>query len=482
MAVSKERAYYKAVRRAAAAVNSGMDLKQVLDTIVRGTARSMNAGASLVLLDSTKKKLIHSCSWRLPQSYLRKGLLDADKSLAEVLNGQPVAIADVNQDSRIQYPDLAVKAGIASILGVPLMIGNTGLGSIRVYSKQHMEFSNQDINFVTTMANLAAVAIHSDALLQDREQVEPGKSEAEAEVSALRRVRSVTFAHPSEEEFANILDFYNIEWVYEPRSFSLAWEGDRVKEMFTPDFYLPALDLYVELTTLKQSLVTEKNRKLRHLMELYPEIKITLLYKKDFDRLLAKFGYGPLAQDRGHGIGRVLHSSAEIQRRVQEIAKKISTNYAKRRPVMVGVLRGVFCFMADLIRQITVPLDVDFMAISYYGGEDSSVVKITKDIDINVVGRHVIMVEDIVDTGLTLNYVINHLKAKGVASLKVCTLLDKRTRRIVDMPLDYVGFEVPDEFVVGYGLDYREEYRNLPFISVLSQESKVVKKASRRKT
>ncbi len=482
MAVSKERAYYKAVRRAAAAVNSGMDLKQVLDIIVRGTARSMNAGASLILLDSTKKKLIHSCSWRLPQFYLRKGLLDADKSLAEVLNGQPVAIADVDQDSRIQYPDLAAKAGIASILGVPLMIGNTGLGSIRVYSKQHMEFSNQDINFVTTMANLAAVAIHSDALLQDKEQIEPGKSEAEAEVSALRRVRSVTFAHPSEEEFANILDFYNIEWVYEPRSFPLMWEGDRVTEMFTPDFYLLGLDLYVELTTLKQSLVTEKNRKLRHLKELYPEIKITLLYKKDFDRLLAKFGYGPLAQDRGHGIGRVLYSSAEIQRRVREVAKEISTNYAKRHPVMIGVLRGVFCFMADLIRQITVPLDVDFMAISYYGGEDSSVVKITKDIDINVVGRHVIMVEDIVDTGLTLNYVINHLKAKGVASLTVCTLLDKRARRIVDVPLDYVGFEVPDEFVVGYGLDYREEYRNLPFISVLSQESKVVKKARRQKT
>jgi len=442
----------------------------------------MNAGASLVLLDSTKKKLIHSCSWGLPQPYLRKGLLDADKSLAEVFTGHPVAIADVGQDNRIQYPELAAKAGIASILGVPLMIGNTGFGSIRVYSKQHVEFSNQDINFVTTMANLAAVAIHSDALLQDKEQIEAGKSEAEAEVSALRRVRSVTFAHPSEEEFANILDFYNIEWVYEPRSFPLMWEGDRVTEMFTPDFYLPGLDLYVELTTLKQSLVTEKNRKLRHLMELYPEIKITLLYKKDFDRLLAKFGYGPLAQDRGHGIGRVLYSSAEIQRRVQEIAKKISTNYANRHPVMVGVLRGVFCFMADLIRQITVPLDVDFMAISYYGSEDSSVVKITKDIDINVVGRHVIMVEDIVDTGLTLNYVINHLQAKGVASLKVCTLLDKRTRRIVDVPLDYVGFEIPDEFVVGYGLDYREEYRNLPFISVLSQESKVVKKARRRKT
>lgn len=331
------------------------------------------------------------------------------------------------------------------------------------------------------MANLAAVAIHRNALLQEKAQVQQGKSQGEAGVAALRQARSVTFAHPSEEEFAQILDFYNIEWVYEPQSFPLAWEGDRVTEMFTPDFYLPALDLYVELTTLKQSLVTEKNRKLRHLRELYPEIKITLLYKKDFDRLLAKFGYGPLAQDRGHGVGQVLYSSAEIQRRVREVAKKISKDYANRHPVMVGVLRGVFCFMADLIRQITVPLDVDFMAISYYGGEDSTVVKITKDVDLNVAGRPVIMVEDIVDTGLTLNFIINHLKAKGVSNLAVCTLLDKRARRIVDVPLDYIGFEVPDTFVVGYGLDYREEYRNLPFVSVLGKTNKLKKKIIRPK-
>ena len=126
--------------------------------------------------------------------------------------------------------------------------------------------------------------------------------------------------------------------------------------------------------------------------------------------------------------------------------------------------------MADLIRYVSVPVDVEFMAISYYGSGNSSTVKITKDVDLNVSDRHVIMVEDIVDTGMTLNYVLNHLKAKGPASLAVCTLLDKRVRRIVDVFLDYIGFEVPDEFVVGYGLDYREEYRNLPFIGVLGDE------------
>ncbi len=471
MPVGKERYYYKAVRRAGAAVNSGLELKPLLATIVRGTARAMNAGASLVLLDATRKKLIHSASWGLPQSYLRKGIMDADRSLTEVPTGHPVAILDVAQDSRVQYPDLALKAGIVSMLGVPLTIGATVAGTMRVYTRQPVEFSNQDINFVTTMANLAAVAIKNDALRQEKTPVEPGKDLSEAGTAPLRQARSASFAHPSEEEFAQILDFYNIEWVYEPQSFLLAWEGERVTEMFTPDFYLPGLELYVELTTMKQSLVTEKNHKLRRLRELYPEVNITLLYKKDFDRLLAKFGYGPLAQERGQGVGEILYSSAEIQRRVREMAKKLSKEYANRRPVMIGVLRGVFCFMADLIRQMTIPLDVDFMAISYYGGEDSTIVKITKDIDINVDGRLVILVEDIVDTGFTLNFVINHLKAKGVAKLVVCTLLDKRTRRIIDIPLDYVGFEVPDEFVIGYGLDYREEYRNLPFISLLSKPS-----------
>ncbi|MBE9478165.1 MAG: hypoxanthine phosphoribosyltransferase [Chloroflexi bacterium] len=471
MAASKERTYYKAVRRAAAAASSGRVLKEVLSTIVRGTARAMKAGVSLVLLDSTGKKLIHSSSWGLSQSFLRKAVLDADKSLAEVLTGQPVAVADVSVDSRLQYPELTAKAGIASILGVPVMVGGTAAGGIRVYARERTDFSNQDINFVTTMANLVAVALHANSLRYAErrwQEMEP----AEATAAALHHAEMAEFVHPSEEEFTRILDFYHIDWAYEPRSFPLEWEGDRVTEMFTPDFYLPGLDLYVELTTLKQSLVTRKNRKLRRLRELYPEVKITLLYKRDFDRLLAKYGCGPLAQTRGRGVRRVLYSSSEIQQRVGELAEQISRDYADSHPLMVGVLRGVFCFMADLIRQMTIPVDVDFMAISYYGGGDGAAVKIAKDLDLSVAGRHVIMVEDIVDTGMTLSYVLNHLRTRGPASLRVCTLLDKRVRRIVDMPLDYTGFEIPDEFVVGYGLDYGEEYRNLPFIGVLGPGDK----------
>jgi hypoxanthine phosphoribosyltransferase len=236
--------------------------------------------------------------------------------------------------------------------------------------------------------------------------------------------------------------------------------------MFTPDFYLPGLDLYVELTTMKQSLVTQKNRKMRQLKAQYPEIKITLLYKNDYEKLLAKYGVGPLAESRAHGVSRILFPAAEIDRRVREIASRISTDYAGRRPVLLGVQRGFLCFMADLIRQITVPIDLDFIAISYYSGVKESGVKVTKDADLSLAGRHILLVEDIVDTGITLNYILNYLRAKQPASLAVCTLLDRKARRLVDTGLDYVGFEIPDEFVIGYGLDYHEEYRNLPFIAI----------------
>lgn len=278
------------------------------------------------------------------------------------------------------------------------------------------------------------------------------------------------FAHPSESEFAQILDFYGVEWEYEPTSFPTEWDGTRVVEMFTPDFYLPQMDLYIELTTLKQSLVTRKNRKLRRIRELNPDINIRLLYRRDFHRLLAKFGFGPLATSETPVIDQVLLGTAQIVERTGELGREISADYRDKKPVLVGVLRGVFCFMADLMRQISVPMAVDFMSISHYEHDDSKV-KITKDLDIDLEGRHVLMVEDIVDTGMTLNYMLDYLRDKNPASLEVCALLDKRARRLADSPLKYVGFEIADEFVVGYGLDYKEEYRNLPFIAILKSDA-----------
>ncbi len=477
MAVSKVRTYYKAVRRVSATVsNTDKELSEILDIIVRNVARPMTAAASLLLLDSDRKKLIHVSSWGLPKSYILKGVLDPELSLKEVITGEPVIVSDATRDVRVQYPEFTEKAGIRSMLAVPIIIDEQPAGSIRVYTKQPVEFTNQDISFVITMANLTAIAINDSMLHEMTLQVQEGTYKPKTDTSPLRYARTVSFSHPSEQEFARILDFYNIEWVYEPHSFPLSWEKDRITEMFTPDFYLPGLDLYIELTTMRQSLVTVKNRKLRRLQELYPEVKIALLYKKDYDRLLAKFGYGPLAESRGRGVAKVLYSSAEIQNRVNELAKQLSDDYSGRHPVMIGVLRGVFCFMADLIRQITIPVSVDFMTISRYGVKADSITNIIKDIDIDVLGKPVILVEDIVDTGLTLNFVIRHLESKGVSDLSICALFDKHTRRIVDVPLQYVGFEIPDEFIIGYGLDYEEEYRNLPFVGILSHKEKRSKK------
>jgi len=278
------------------------------------------------------------------------------------------------------------------------------------------------------------------------------------------------FAHPAEYEFARILDFYGIEWRYEPRSFPLRYDYGHVVEAFTPDFYLPDLNMYVEVTTLKTGLTAEKNRKMRLLKELYPEVNIKLLKKRDYLRLLAKYGYGPLAPEQVPDIDKVLFPATKIQRRVGELGARISHDYAGREPVLIGVLRGVLCFMSDLMRNISVPSAVDFMSISSYEGNGSGGVRILKDLDENIKGRDVILVEDIVDTGMTLNHIMEYLQSKRPASLKVCTLLDKPARRIANIPLDYVGFEIPDEFVVGYGLDFRQRFRNLPFIAILKHD------------
>lgn len=285
-----------------------------------------------------------------------------------------------------------------------------------------------------------------------------------------RPPRSPAFAHPSEQEFAQILDFYGLRWEYEPRSFPLTWDGDKVVEMLTPDFFLPDLDLYVELTTMKQSLVTAKNRKIRRMREVHPEVKIKLLYRRDYHRLLAKYGFGPLAQADIRGIDRVLLTTQQIRQRVKQLGRQISKDYKDGQPILLGVQRGMICFMADLMREVSLPIGMDFMTISHYAGENGSGVRITRDVDMDLAGQDVILVEDIVDTGMTLNYLMRHLWSKEPATVEVCTLLDKRARRLAEVPMRYVGFEVPDEFLVGYGLDYLERYRNLPFIGVLKPE------------
>jgi len=171
-------------------------------------------------------------------------------------------------------------------------------------------------------------------------------------------------------------------------------------------------------------------------------------------------------------IQQIFLSSIEIQKRVQEMGQQISRDYQGKNPILVGALRGVICFIADLLRSITIPIEVDFIAVSSYSKEsrDQGLVRVVKDLDRPITGRHVIFVEDVVDTGLTLNYLINNLRARQPASLEVCVLFDRTARRLIDMPLRYKGFDLPDYFVVGYGLDHQERYRNLPYVGILKPE------------
>ena len=171
-------------------------------------------------------------------------------------------------------------------------------------------------------------------------------------------------------------------------------------------------------------------------------------------------------------IQQVFLSSEDLQKRVQEIGKQITRDYRGKNPVLVGALKGVICFIADLMRTIRIPVEVDFIAISSYSKEsrDQGLVRVVKDLDRPITGRHVIFVEDVVDTGLTLNYLMNNLRARQPASLEVCVLFDRVTRRLIDIPLRYKGFDLPDYFVVGYGLDHHDHYRNLPYVGILKPE------------
>ncbi len=166
-------------------------------------------------------------------------------------------------------------------------------------------------------------------------------------------------------------------------------------------------------------------------------------------------------------IGPVVVDEQELQQRIRELGKDITSDYAQHPPLLVGVLKGAFMFMSDLARAVDLPVEFDFMAVSSYGSatRTSGVVRIMKDLDLDLTGRHVLIVEDIVDSGLTLQYLRKNLKARGTASLEVCALLVKQGLQKVDLDLRYVGFRIPPRFVIGYGLDVGEQYRNLPYIA-----------------
>ncbi len=171
-------------------------------------------------------------------------------------------------------------------------------------------------------------------------------------------------------------------------------------------------------------------------------------------------------------IQQILYTEEQIQTKIKELGEQITADFKDKNPLLICVLKGAFIFMADLVKRIEIPLQIDFMAVSSYGlaAKTSGEVKIIKDLDAPVQGRHIIIVEDIIDSGLTLSYLMDVLERRNAQSLTIVTLFNKPMRRNVELEPNYIGFELPDEFVVGYGLDYAEKYRNLPYIGVLKKE------------
>ena len=172
------------------------------------------------------------------------------------------------------------------------------------------------------------------------------------------------------------------------------------------------------------------------------------------------------------GVGKILFTEEDIRLRVAEMGRQISADYQGKNPVIVSILKGSLYFLADLTRQLNIPLNIDFLSIGVYPGvtSETGIVRITKDLDISVTGRHVLMVEDVIGTGLTLGYICQYLQASKPASLKICTLLDNPSERLLNIKVDYCGFIQPDAYVIGYGLDHEEKYRNLPYIAELLEK------------
>jgi hypoxanthine phosphoribosyltransferase len=171
-------------------------------------------------------------------------------------------------------------------------------------------------------------------------------------------------------------------------------------------------------------------------------------------------------------ISQILYTEDQIGDCVLELANKINIDYQGKNPIFIGVLKGVFIFMADLLRKIKISCDVDFLAISNYSTDarNRGVVRMVKDLDIPIESRHVLFIEDVIDTGLTLNYLLRNLRERLPASLEVCTLFNKPSHRLIEIPIRYKGFDLPDKFIVGYGLDFNEKYRNLPYVGVIKAE------------
>jgi hypoxanthine phosphoribosyltransferase len=288
------------------------------------------------------------------------------------------------------------------------------------------------------------------------------------------------FAHPAEIELARLLTFYGLRWAYEPTTFAVRWARDgRPVEFVTPDFYLPEHDLYLELTTMRQRLVTRKNRKFRLLRETYPNVRVRMLYLRDFKRL--RDVYGPSQVEREGRIGAILYAEQDVEARIAQLAHQLietwSTETASergQRPLLVGVGSGSDRFLASLgdnLRGLGVPVDLDRVALTSIAEDPGpSRVRVSQPPATSLAGRSVTLVQEVLSTGLSATFLMAWMRRHGASAVKTCALMDREAARVVDVPVVCRGFTVPDVALAGYGLARRHEFRNLPYIAKIETD------------
>lgn len=306
----------------------------------------------------------------------------------------------------------------------------------------------------------------------------PTSSCSQPPFPSLRRVLygdGIPFAHPAEREFARLLTYYRVRWVYEPTTFTLRTAEDgRAVESFTPDFFLPDQKLYVELTTMRQPLVTRKNRKLRRLHELYPGVNIRLMYRRDVLRLEA--AYRTAADSRPPvRLGEALWTEADIEARIGELADAVAADVAGPRqssaPLLLAVGAGADGFqrrLAAALRRTGVACDCDRLDPSRYRPDGAQVhARALRRPLIPVSGRRVLVLSDVVSTGLSLTWTLNQLARHQPAEMRACALFDRRSARLLDPGLAWTGFAAPDAPLAGLGLALHRRFRDRPFVGII---------------
>jgi hypoxanthine-guanine phosphoribosyltransferase len=288
------------------------------------------------------------------------------------------------------------------------------------------------------------------------------------------------FAHPAETEFARLLTFYGVRWAYEPTTFAVRWDSEgNAEEFVTPDFYLPDHDLYLELTTMRQRLVTRKNRKFRLLREHYPNVSVRILYLRDFERI--RNTYLPPPEERSVHIASTLFDAHDLELRVAELAQNLVDSWQDRvdgdlgpRPLLLGVGGGSDRFLASLsenVRAMGIAVDLDRVDLTSITNEPAGArARVVRPPRSALAGRPVVVVQEVLSTGLSAAFLETWLRRQGVIGVEVCALLDREAARILDVPVVWRGFQAPDVSLAGYGLTRWREYRDLPFIAAVEPD------------